>query len=93
MGERISKRIRIQIRFYSPDTESLKMPSEESPDLKLTVDSKATENPSNPKLVKPETHASLPYEPRVRNGWVDVTGIIPEGIHVDANITERHPNG
>ena len=69
------------------------MPSDESPDLKSTVDSEATESPSNPKLVKPETHAPLPYEPRVRDGWVDVTGIIPEGIHVDANITERHPNG
>ncbi len=69
------------------------MPSEESPDLKLPVDSEVTESPSNPKLVKPETHASLPYEPRVRDGWVDVTGIIPEGIHIDANITERHPNG
>ena len=67
------------------------MPSDESPDLKSTMEREAIESPSNPKLVKPEIHASLPYEAGVRDGWVDVTGIIPEGIHVDANITEGHP--
>jgi hypothetical protein len=67
------------------------MPSDESPILKSPLNPEETESPAKPKLEKPETHASLPYQAGIHPGWVDVTGIIPEGVHVDANITEGHP--
>ena len=34
---------------------------------------------------------ALTYEPGVSPGSVDVTGIVPEGVHVDPNSTEGHP--
>ena len=34
---------------------------------------------------------ALPHEPGVSPGAVDVTGIIPEDVRVDPDITEGHP--
>jgi hypothetical protein len=33
----------------------------------------------------------LPHNPGVTPGSVDVTGIVPEDVHVDPDITEGHP--
>ena len=35
--------------------------------------------------------AVLPHQPGVTPGSVDVTGIVPEDVHVDPEITEGHP--
>jgi hypothetical protein len=34
---------------------------------------------------------ALPHEPGVAPGSVDVTGVVPEDVHVDPDITEGHP--
>jgi len=39
----------------------------------------------------PSAPRALPLEPGVSAGSVDVTGIVPEDVHVDPDITEGHP--
>jgi hypothetical protein len=34
---------------------------------------------------------ALPHEPGVFPGAVDVTGVVPEGVRIDPDITEGHP--
>jgi hypothetical protein len=34
---------------------------------------------------------ALPHKPGVTPGSVDVTGIVPEDVHADPDITEGHP--
>jgi hypothetical protein len=34
---------------------------------------------------------ALPFESGIRPGSVDVTGIVPEDVHVDPDILEGHP--
>jgi hypothetical protein len=41
--------------------------------------------------VAPSAPPALPHEPGVTSGSVDVTGIVPEEVHVDPDITEGHP--
>jgi hypothetical protein len=35
--------------------------------------------------------AELPYQPGISPGDVDITGIVPEGVRIDPDITEGHP--
>jgi hypothetical protein len=35
--------------------------------------------------------AALPHQPGVTPGAVDVTGVVPEDVHVDPDIMEGHP--
>ncbi|HXG09820.1 MAG TPA: hypothetical protein VNK04_08530 [Gemmataceae bacterium] len=39
----------------------------------------------------PAAPAALPHQPGVSPGSVDITGIVPEGIRIDPDITEGHP--
>jgi hypothetical protein len=39
----------------------------------------------------PNAPPALPHQPGVGPGRVDVTGIIPEDILIDPNLTEGHP--
>ncbi len=34
---------------------------------------------------------ALRHRPGISPGSVDITGIVPEGIHIDPNLTEGHP--
>jgi hypothetical protein len=34
---------------------------------------------------------TLPYQPGVEQGRVDVTGIVPDGVRIDPDLTEGHP--
>lgn len=34
---------------------------------------------------------ALPYRAGITPGTVEITGIVPEGIHIDPDITEGHP--
>jgi hypothetical protein len=38
----------------------------------------------------PETK-TLPFQPGAESGRVDVTGIVPDDIHIDPDLTEGHP--
>jgi hypothetical protein len=35
--------------------------------------------------------AALPHESGVSKGAVDVTGVVPEDVYIDPDITEGHP--
>jgi hypothetical protein len=41
--------------------------------------------------IRPIAPQALPHEPGISRGSVDVTGIVPEDVHVDPDITEGHP--
>lgn len=41
--------------------------------------------------IRPIAPPALPHEPEISPGSVDVTGIVPEDVHVDPDITEGHP--
>ncbi|MEX2306252.1 MAG: hypothetical protein WD738_01590 [Pirellulales bacterium] len=44
-----------------------------------------------PGVTKPGACSALPYQPGISPVSVDVTGIVPEDVHVDPDITEGHP--
>jgi hypothetical protein len=39
----------------------------------------------------PTEPRALPHEPGIPPGAIDVTGVIPEDVRIDPNITEGHP--
>jgi hypothetical protein len=39
----------------------------------------------------PAMPPGLPHQPGASPGSVDITGIVPEGIRIDPDITEGHP--
>jgi hypothetical protein len=41
--------------------------------------------------VAPSVLGALPHQPGITPGAVDVTGVVPEDVHVDPDITEGHP--
>ena len=47
--------------------------------------------PSEVSPAAPGVPTELPHRPGVTPGSVDVTGIVPEGIRIDPDITEGHP--
>ena len=45
---------------------------------------------NDPRAATPAPQA-LPYQPGVSPSSVDVTGVVPEDVRVDPDITEGHP--
>jgi hypothetical protein len=41
--------------------------------------------------VKSAGPQALPHKPGITPGWVDITGIVPESIRIDPDLTEGHP--
>jgi hypothetical protein len=52
---------------------------------------KALKGETTPKALPKETKPPESGLPGGGQGRIDVTGIMPEGIHVDPDITEGHP--
>lgn len=46
---------------------------------------------TDPNAAAPSAPPALPHQPGVSRGAVDVTGVVPEDVHVDPDITEGHP--
>lgn len=64
-----------------------KHPTEEKPSGGVAP-SGAGEQASSAPAGRPQ---ALPHQPGVTPGSVDITGIVPEGIRIDPDLTEGHP--
>jgi hypothetical protein len=60
----------------------------------LSADTSALKSRQSSRPAKPAATAAqllaLAHLPGIASGSVDVTGVIPEGVHVDPEITEGH---
>jgi len=61
--------------------------SEEKPSVRPTPSSGG--EGANP--IQSAAPPALPHRPGIGAGSVDITGIVPEGIRIDPDITEGHP--
>jgi hypothetical protein len=66
-------------------------PKDQTSKKKGTSNAKKAATPKRSRVVKPDDKKALPHQPGISPSAVDVTGIIPEDVHVDPNLTEGHP--
>ena len=52
---------------------------------------KPTDDKNDERAVPPAAVQALSYQSGISPGSVDVTGIVPESIHVDPDLLEGHP--
>ena len=63
----------------------------QTPDQQRPVHTQQSGVEKSTSPVGPAVPRSLPNQPGIMPGSVDITGIIPEGIRVDPDLTEGHP--